>query len=216
MNRYRPDFRDLLEGFDLPTLERDPSTIFALSPDLKLIYVNPAWCMFAARNDGEPELSRHYHLDTPVADAMCGPLREFCLQAFQKALCTGTPWHYDYECSSAEHYRMYHQTAYPLPLRRGLLVVNSLVREHVHVDRKPVSTGSTTNHYRTKDGLITQCAHCRRVQRPSRPAVWDWIPAWVSHMPPNTTGGICPLCFAHYWKPHVKAKRAAAPDLAHV
>jgi hypothetical protein len=42
------------------------------------------------------------------------PLRSFYLTAYRQALATGKVWHHDYECSSPESFRLFHQAFYPL------------------------------------------------------------------------------------------------------
>jgi hypothetical protein len=64
--------------------------------------------------------------------------------------------------------------------------------------------------YRGASGLITQCAHCRRVQYPAKPDRWDWVPAWVHRSPPETTHGLCRVCFAYHYR-DVQPSRNAGP-----
>ncbi|NQU38585.1 MAG: hypothetical protein HQ523_01395 [Lentisphaerae bacterium] len=206
MDRYEKGFPALLDGFDLETLERDPHSIFALSPDLWLIYLNPAWFVFAKENSGNPGISERFAIGTPVLSAISATLRPFYSSAYRETLLTGTVWHHDYECSSPERFRLYHQTAYPLHNRQGILVINSLTEEGAQsAETRPVHKPDREK-YMGQNGLITQCANCRRVQRLSPETLWDWVPDWVRRMPMNTTGGLCPICYDFYWKHRSKSQ----------
>ena len=206
MQRFTAQFPSLLEGFALETLEAHPHPTYALSPELSLIYLNPAWFRFAEENAGEPAISTRFGIGTPVGAAIAAPLREFYSGAYQRALQTGEVWDHDYECSSADVYRRYHQTVYPLHDRGGLLVVNSLVQERPHNTETHAPSPPHEERYVGPQGLIIQCCHCRRVQRAAEPEIWDWVPAWVKRMPLRTTGGLCPLCYEYYWVRRAQAR----------
>jgi hypothetical protein len=126
-------------------------------------------------------------------------LREFYSSAYQLALHTGEVWHHDYEYSSADVYRRYHQTVYPFHNRGGLLVVNSMVREQPHSRATRAPWSPDEDRYTGPGRLITQCCHCRRVQRAAGPELWDSVPAWVRRMPLDSSGGLCPVCYEYYW-----------------
>ncbi|MBC7962985.1 MAG: hypothetical protein H7Y05_08580 [Steroidobacteraceae bacterium] len=200
MKHFHDDFSALLNGFKLETLENDPNSIYGLSVGLALNYLNAGWFDFAKENQGEPAISERFVLGTYIGDAMSGSVRDYYLEAFQNVLQTGKVWHHDYECSSPEKFRIYHQSVYPLYNRQGLIIVNSLVKEH------PLETDSRTpcqpirNLYTQETGFITQCSNCRRVQLATRQDVWDWVPAWVEQMPENTSHGLCQICFEYYYE----------------
>lgn len=199
--RYRDDFPDLAVGFDINTLERDAHPVCALSRELRFIYFNPAWLAFAAANGGEPAISEDFGLDTPLEAALPKILRDFYVTAYREVLETGEPWHHDYECSSPALFRLYHQTTYPFHNRRGLLVVNSLCEERPHIpEYRPPYPPDGARYRSRRTGLITQCCNCRRVQRAAEPERWDWVPAWVKTIPPETTSGLCHICYEYYWK----------------
>jgi hypothetical protein len=196
MKRFHPDFVPLLDSFTLETLEKDSNPVFGLSADLTLNYLNPAWFTFAAENEGEPAISERFHLGTDIGVAMIGSARDYYLDIFQKILQTGEVWHHDYECSSPKKFRIYHQAVYPLYARRGLISVNSLVKEEPH-DKNACSPIIAV--YTQKNGFITQCSNCRRVQRASQSELWDWVPAYVAKMPDKCSHSFCPICFDYYY-----------------
>lgn len=194
-------FGDLFREFDLAALDAADDVVYGLDERLRLVYRNPAWFRFASENGGEPALAARFGTGTCVLDAIGGPLRDFYRDAYARALATGQVWAHDYECSSAETRRVYRQTVYPLRSRDGLLVVNSLtVSEPMKAARKGRRL-PLQSRYRDGNGLITQCSHCRRVQLRDNPNRWDWVPAWVKEMPEETSHGLCPACYGHYYTP---------------
>ena len=199
MERFHEDFASLLNGFNLETLEKDANPIFGLSADLTLNYLNPAWFTFAAENEGEPAISDRFHLGTDIGVAMIGSARDYYLDIFQKIIQTGEVWHHDYECSSPEKFRIYHQAVYPLYNRCGLISVNSLVKEEPHGESSRKTCPPIVKIYTQDTGFITQCSNCRRAQRATQPEVWDWVPAWVARIPKNCSHSFCPICFEYYY-----------------
>lgn len=200
-NQGHPEgLRDLIQGFELETLEEDAHSICVLSDDLTLIYLNPAWSRFGREHGQENTAGVCCGLGTNLASILPEPLRDFYVTAYRQTLATGEAWHHDYECSSPELFRLYHQAVYPLHNGKGLLVINSLCEERPHCDDRPAHAPDPSIYRSPTTGLVTQCCHCRRVQRLAEPAYWDWVPAWVAQMPVNTTSGLCPICYEYYWK----------------
>lgn len=201
MKRYVNGFQDLLDGFDFETIENDANSIFALSPALTLIYLNPAWFTFAHDNGGTPSITDRFGIGTPFAEAINSPrVLKFYVDAFRAALANRKVWSHDYECSSPQVFRLYHETVYPFRNRQGLLVMNSLIVHHPHSSDERPPFPADHKLYRTRTGVITQCCNCRRTQRTNQPEFWDWVPAWVERPPRNASGGICPTCYDYYWK----------------
>jgi len=200
MKRFYEDFSALLNGFSLETLENDPNSVFGLSIDLTLNYLNPAWFDFAAENKGEPAISERFGLGTYIGDALSGSARDYYLDVFSKILQKGEVWHHDYECSTPDEFRLYHQSVYPLYSRSGLVIVNSLVTEQPHDEASRRSYPPVGKLYTQETGFITQCCNCRRVQRAPQQNVWDWVPAWIEHMPENTSHSFCQICYEYYYE----------------
>lgn len=193
-----PHFLRLLEEFEFGELESAGGTVYGLWPDLRLAYMNAAWSRFAAENGGEPAIAQHWGLGRCILEAISEPLRPFFMQNYSRCLEEGRPWEHIYQCSSAEYYREYHMTVFPLGGREGLLVVNSLRVETPHPS---VALPALVERYRTADGIVCQCSHCRRTRRIDNPSVWDWVAQWVKQSPPETSHGICPECLGfHYAK----------------
>ena len=200
MKRYLNGFPSSLSGVDFDTIEKDGQSIFGLSRDLTFNYFNPAWYAFAAKNDGEPDISLNYSLGTSLKSAIAGEIAEFYQNQYEKVLLTGNVWEHDYECSSHSTYRLFRQISYPLKNNEGIIVVNSLRKEQSmdQCGREVFSPDKRA--YTQETGFITQCCNCRRVQRVGQPDIWDWVPAWVVRMPNNLSHSICPICMDYYWK----------------
>ncbi len=83
-----------------------------------------------------------------------------------------------------------------------MVIVNSLVKEQPHDTRLRPARPPEWQTYIKPNGLITMCSHCRRVERADEPEVWDWVPAWVEHMPDETSHSLCRPCLDYYYKFH--------------
>lgn len=204
MERIIQDFETWLDKFDLATLEEHSSSIFSLLPNLAICYLNPGWFSFASANGGEPGISARYPIGTLLGDAITGPLRDYYTEAYIRVFDSGNVWQHDYECSSPDTFRIFHQTAYPLDNKKAVIVINSLsvLMPHDKAERKPMQ--ALEEKYRNKNGFITQCSHCRRTQRVDGVDQWDWVPAWVAESPNNISHGLCKPCFDYYYKYHAK------------
>jgi hypothetical protein len=161
-----------------------------------LAYLNPAWFGFAAENGGEPAISRDWVLGRNVIDAVPEPLRLFFEGNFRRCLKEGRPWEHAYECSSADLYRRFYQTVFPLGRAEGLLVVHSLVVESNYSDDGLLWP---EDRYLNANGFRVQCCHCRRFRRAAGPPAWDWVRPWVRQPPAHVSHGICENCLGFYF-----------------
>jgi hypothetical protein len=89
-----------------------------------------------------------------------------------------------------------------LPLgQEGLLVSHSLVSAAEIAG--PRGRRPSAAPYRNANGMVTQCAHCRRVQLAApEPNQSDWhhVPAFIKRVPPRTTHSLCPICFMYHFR----------------
>jgi hypothetical protein len=150
-------------------------------------------------NQGGAGALRDQVVSTNLLDSIPEDLKAFHAGLFAKARATGQPVNHDYECSSATMFRLYRMQIYPLD--QGFAVINSLRLEHPH-DRTPLEPNDAV--YRAESGLIRVCANCRRTNRTSDPAAWDWVPAYVDHERETITHGVCPLCLEYYYRPYTQ------------
>jgi hypothetical protein len=199
-----PEFAPLLKGFDTEAIDRHSSSVYGLWPNLSLAYVNPAWFRFAADNNGEPAISTHWSIGAAFMDAIPDPLRDFYTRLFSATLAGSSqtdpsPVRHEYECSSAAVYRRFLMTVYPLRSGSGLLVVNTLTVECAHDQAERPPQLANTASYTGNDGIVRQCAHCRRIQVPANPDLWHWVPAWVDKCPLQVSHTLCNFCLDHYY-----------------
>lgn len=193
------NFRAALWRYDLAELDLHAGSVYGLTADYRLAYFNQAWFDFAAANDGEPAISTSWALGRSWLDCVPAVLRAFYTGGFGACLTSGRAWQHDYECSTPDHYRRFHQRVIALDEGTGFVLFNSVLVERAHdpIARKPYPPAVAT--YTNQDGLIIQCSTCRRVKFPNEPDRWDWIPDWVRHFPLNTSHGLCPPCFRHQY-----------------
>lgn len=195
MPMIQPDFQKLLTGFDAEELNSSENSIFGLWPDLTLAFFNDGWFHFSEANKGEPRISREWILGRSLMEAIPEILHEFFTEGFSKCLAAGKPWEHVYDCSSPEIYRLMHQITYPLG-SEGFLVVNS-PRIERQIEEPPEKRDP--DHYVDPNGIIHQCARCRRVENLAVKNRWDWIPAWVASPLQNVSHGLCPVCLDYYY-----------------
>lgn len=175
-----------------------------LDAGLNIVYCNPAWDRFAAENDGEKcrfSLLRGRHLLEGVPQ----PLTRFFITAFDAVRDSGQPFEFDYECSSALFFRTFRMRILPVQGEGEYLVWHSLRVERPH-DRAAVAPDD--RRYRSSDGVLVMCCHCRRTRRSDASEAWDWVPDYVASHPARVSTGICPACYLYFY-PEIFAARAA-------
>jgi hypothetical protein len=185
----------------IPTaLETNPHACFALTESLEFSYCNPAWDRFALENQGSPAVLAKDVLRKSFLEFVPELLKEHYAGLFQLARATGRMQSQDYECSSAQKFRIYRMQAYPLQKGLGFLVVNSLRVEREHTCEAHGPDDAT---YRDKTGLICMCANCRRSRRVDDPAIWDWVSDHVRTVRADLTHSVCPFCREYYYGAYV-------------
>lgn len=194
--RVSPEKRLAAAGFQPPEVEADHSIIFMLDPNLRIVYCNAAWDLFASRNNGV-SLLRSAVSGTAVLDAIPEPLKSFYARHFAQVAAMGTPWEHDYECSSPDLYRLFHMRVLPLS-DSYLLVENSLRFEEPHGPDRP-SMPADPSLYLNKHGMLTMCSHCRRTRRVTSEHQWDWVQPYVGKPPGSVSHGLCLNCRAFFY-----------------
>jgi hypothetical protein len=183
------------EALDYARLEENPSLLYLLNPELKIVYCNKAWDRFAMQNGGM-EWLRANVVGQSVLEATSGPLTGFYAEVFAKVTRDGRPWQHDFECSSPDVYRLFHMRALPLE-GSSILIENSLRIEHPHGKDRPAMSPIEAM-YRNEHAIIVMCAHCRRTRRKAMPR-WDWVPAFVADSPTPVSHGLCETCRTYYF-----------------
>jgi len=123
-------------------------------------------------------------------------LLKFFAEEFATCLKAGRPWTHEYDCSSPERYRLMHQIVYPIGISEGFLLVNSLQIERP-MEEPPEE--EAPDDYTDRNGIIHQCACCRRIRNLVMTNRWDWVPAFVAPPPHNISHGLCPICLDDYY-----------------
>ena len=202
MKRYIEGFPSKLNGVDFKTLENSKSSIYGLSEELNLIYVNPSWILFAKKNGVSENHLKNIPLGKPITNAFLGErVKNFYTENYLKVLKTGKPWRHDYECSSVDEFREFRQDTYRLKDGKGLIIINTLTIHKPMNEIERESLKVLDNRYvNASTGFITQCCNCRCTQQAEEPEIWDWIPEWVKKIPNNCSHSICPICFDYFWK----------------
>lgn len=199
-----PEFEPYLDAFDLQALEHEAGSVYGLYEDGRLAMYNQAWVDFALANGGANYTLAADTLGLSVFDALKGPLRDHFIARCQEVLSHQRVWTHRYECSSAEIYRVFHMSIYPLKrprvCMRGLLLVNSLVVEMPHDPEQRPICEPLLERYETSESLVVQCSHCRRVRRAMERS-WDWVPDLVKFCPENVSHGLCEVCLDYYYPP---------------
>ena len=201
MIRFIDNFKSKLEGIDFETLEQSKYTIYSLSEDLELIYVNPGWVNFAKENGVNDSYMNDKLIGSSVINAIDGEkIKNFYTENYINVLKTKKPWKHEYECSSIQEYRQFHQNTYPLKNGKGLIVTNTLTVNLPMNSQNRKAYDALNKRYVANSGYVTQCSNCRCTQRANEIDVWDWVPKWVENIPKNFSHSICPICFDYYWK----------------
>ena len=186
-----PNFGELSPN----TLEHSKSVIFIVDPEMRITYCNPAWDEFALANDGEDVVAARV-IRTDLMGVIPAPLRGPYKEMFKRCRDQHLTFDFDYECSSADAYRLLHMNVLPLNRRGDLAFVNSMRVERNHgPERPPVDPADI---YISADGIITMCSHCRRSRRHDASGVWDWVPSFLKTKEWQISHGVCPVCLSYF------------------
>lgn len=183
-------------------LERDPAVIYVLDQDFRIKRCNRSWDDFAFENNGHACTGAKV-VGTFLFDVIPSDLRQFYREGFRNVE-AGSTWSHMFECSSATVLRRLRMNV--VPFGSGFLTRNALVEEVL----QPPAEGDSRD-LASYGPLITMCAHCRRV-RNNKVNAWQWVPDFVSQMPPNRRDALCPVCYAYHYPSVVPNHEAAQPD----
>ncbi len=182
-------------GLDLDDLDRVPDiACIVRANDLAIVYLNPAWLRFGSENGA----SASTPIGTCILDAMPAVLREFYATHLARVIADDQPWEHDYECASPSLHREFRLRAVAVGNGAGILMTHMLRVERPHPSSTDRELGDS---YRDPNGLVVQCAHCRRVRRASSPRSWHWVPAFAAQPAEPVSHGLCEACFAYYFSP---------------
>jgi len=197
------EFEELIGASRLESLNSHPSTVYGLDSELNIAYLNPAWFKFSEENGNNIFVDNEWSLGRNIFDAIPDVLEPFYRDLFQSALNEKEPpeisQQFEYECSSPELYRRFSMHLYPVGVD-GVVVVHSLCIEELY--KLPSANGVITldeDDYIDKEGMIHQCANCRRLQNLNDKERWDWVPKYIKEPHSKTSHGVCVPCMHHYY-----------------
>lgn len=188
-----------LTHVDTAALEGHPGPVYAVDRDYRIAYANPAYFAFAQENGGGPDFAAAWGVGRSLLDAVPPALQPYFQGMLRRCLGGREVWDHEYECSSAERFRLYWQSVRPLPEGAGLLMVNALVADVGHHPLRRPAQPADEQTYADAMGLKQQCIQCRRFRRHDETAAWDWVPAWVKQPPAGVSFGFCGPCLAFYY-----------------
>ena len=198
-----PEFEALIGASRFASLNSHPSTVYGLDSEFNISYLNPAWFEFAEKNSNNIFDSNEWLLGRNVFDSIPETLGAFYRNLFESSLKEEISpiisRQSEYECSSPELYRRFSMHLYPIN-KNGIVVVHSLLIEEPYVS--PANEGQLKfdkRNYIDKDGILHQCANCRRIQNLNDLERWDWIPKFIEQPYSNTSHAVCPPCRHHYY-----------------
>ncbi len=195
---FSHELKKLLAPFDVASLDVESATVYGVTEDLRLAYTNPAWHTFARANGARCN-DKSMNVGSPIMDVTPAPLRPAYQRLFDRARATRVVAEHDYECSSATLFRSFRMDVHPCD-SGAFVVVNILLRTSEHAEP---SMNAVDANYRTADGLIVQCSHCRRVRREGSPSSWDWVRRYVASPPDGISHGICGVCLDSHYPPEM-------------
>jgi hypothetical protein len=177
----------------LDPLEESADVCYALDPELRLIYRNPAWDRFALEN-GAPELACDSVYGTDLQQVIGRELIPFYMAAFATLERDRVVWECIYDCSSPGVFRKFRMQI-QLLAPSGYLVRNSLLIEEAHA---PSALSSFQDHL-SPDSPIILCMHCRCTRRVHMPSHWDFVPAHLDRSLTNVSHSLCPVCLEYFY-----------------
>lgn len=159
---------------------------YLLASDLRILRTNPAWDQFTSEAASAAWVAR-WRRGGSVLDVFTPGRRTFYQDGFARAQATGERWDHECECDAQGSPCRLRMFAYPFA---GGLVVTHAVLVAPPADAAAIDY--------VGHGVVTMCAHCRRVRHLSRDR-WDWIPAYLADPPARVSHGLCAGCLEYYY-----------------
>ena len=187
-------------------LARESSSACLLDVRGIIRFVNPAWDRFASENGGAPGALGSAVVGTTFLDHVAGhEVRAHHARLLERAL-AGQGWSGVVqlgECNSPTEARLMaarfeRVVAGPAEVPVGIAAVYTMLTTRPMAGVHPPVEAEAAA-YRRPDGLLTQCACCRRVQDTADPERWDLVPRLVEAPALNVTHGLCDLCVQLYY-----------------
>ena len=193
-------FASFLEEIDLKSFENSNDCIYFLDSDFFVRGYNSAYYNFAMAN-GATDFNKSLGIGSNLLNSLPKALKSYFLNAFAIAKENQTIFSHDFECSSIDTYRLYHQTAYPLPNNKGFVITNHCFINN-HREDKAVAL---SEQHVDSNNLIIQCCGCQKLKN-QKYLRWDWVPSMLSNDKANVSHSICHNYKSHLYPTETKAK----------
>ncbi|MFT4540412.1 MAG: FixJ family two-component response regulator/two-component sensor histidine kinase [Planctomycetota bacterium] len=181
-------------GQSLNELEECKSPACVLDSELNLIWTNPAWQHFAIAGNARDTINRRWGLGSRYIDAILPPLRNWYAERLENCIEQGEQWRHEYECPTANSYRVFGLSVDPA--HSGLLMlVHSLILERPH--QNPLEVPRSVAESPDAGEAVQQCMVCRR-SRMEQAENWTLIKKWVSEIPAGIGLTLCSDCATCY------------------
>ena len=187
----------LVAPFDVLSLDEMPATGCALTPDHRIVYVNPAWLAFAHANDAQ-DIEATCGLGVDVLQATPEVLRSFYTRLFC-ASATGRQ-------TGRARLRMLEPDRAPVLPHGGSPLSLGGPADHPLAPSRGAPPGRRV---RAARGELPQRGRSARAVQPLSPRASsrnpyrqrrvERIPDFVTRMPPRTSHSICDVCAAFYY-----------------
>jgi hypothetical protein len=184
-------------------LDREPGIVAVLEADGTIGYLNWAWDETARRDHLPAACLSDAVLGQRYLDFVVGELKPHVARAFEQAA------HHEAknrsvfmhgECNTPTYYRKLTTRISALwtrGLASGYLVQNDVLNAGQLSAQYPL-VEHPLEAWRDADGIIVQCACCRRV-RSQKTALWEMSVALLVHSAERTSHGLCELCLESYY-----------------
>jgi len=173
--------------------DADPAVIYALDDGLRIVRCNPAWDRFA-RENGASDLYGSRVSGLAIMDVVPKALRDYYVEAYEAVRKFHREWWHIFDCSSPGLFRSFQMRI--LPGDPGIVVINTLLHEE---PSGPDQTVRRLEQYTDAEGIITMCAHCRRVEHLTQPGRWDWAPSLLRANQALVKPSLCGFCTAYHY-----------------
>ena len=94
-----PDFAKVIAHMDIEFLCASKDVVCIVDKEFKLMGYNNSWIDFAKNNNGEAALAK-FPLQTKISEAGEGPVCDYVMQGYDRAMREHKPFEHQYECSS--------------------------------------------------------------------------------------------------------------------
>lgn len=176
----------------LPTQQ---NVLYVVDAMYRILAVNSSYRLACEGVDPDTFLGR-WGVGCCVLDTMSDGLRRFHEQLLERTL-LGRVVEHQYQCHTPDRYREFRMRLLPQPSEASVLIEHALVIDRA-MPLEPLPTAVALVQWYERGGMVTQCAHCRKVRRAGTDR-WDWVPTYVARPHPNTSHGLCAVCLEYYY-----------------